>query len=618
MCGLLGWATSRPLDAAQMQRGLEALAHRGPDGRGAWNVATRQGGEVALGHTRLSIIDAEGGAQPLFSHDRRFVISFNGEIYNYIELRETLRTRGHRFSTRSDTEVLIEAYRAWGVECLTRLRGMFAFALYDTQNDRLVLARDPFGKKPLFLADVEGGVAFASEIAPLLGLPGVDRRLNHEGLGDYLMHRYAPGPQTFFQGVHKLPPGCCAIIENGGLTERRYFTPPLADATPKSVSPAYAVTAFRAGLEKAVRLRLRSEAPYGVFLSGGLDSSVVAALTAREAGAVRSFAVGFAETSYSELPYAERAANRIGARHEALTVTAVRFAEAWPAAVRHRGAPVSEASDIPMLMMARAARGSVKMVLTGEGADELLAGYPKHRAERWIGAYHAMMPPALHRRLLAPLVRRLPYDARRWKILSRALGVGDAAERAKLWFASAEPETAAKLIGRAKSTECVPRVSRLSALRQVLLADQTGWLPDNLLEREDRMLMAAGIEGRAPFMDVDLAALVAGFPDKMLFDRRGGKAILRAAAEDLVDAETLNRRKVGFRTPVGEWFQGELKPMLRDLVCGEGASVRRLLDGAVIDRLLEEHLARRVDHTDMLWTVANLEMFLREHRLAVD
>jgi asparagine synthase (glutamine-hydrolysing) len=600
-----------------MRRGLDALDHRGPDGRGAWSAITRAGGEVALGHTRLAILDAEGGAQPLFSQDRRFVVSFNGEIYNYIELRETLRARGSRFLTRSDTEVLIEAYRVWGIEFLTRLRGMFAFALYDTLSDRLVLARDPFGKKPLFLADVAGGVAFASEIAPLLYLPGVGRRLNRAVLGDYLLHRYAPGPQTFFQGVRKLPPGSFAIVEHGALTEQRYFTPALANATPQNVSPTYAVTAFRTGLEQAVRLRLRSDAPYGVFLSGGLDSSIVAALTAREAGAVRSFAVGFDEEDYCELPYAERAASRICARHEALTVTANAFAEAWPAAVRHRGAPVSEASDIPMLLLARAARGSVKMVLTGEGADELLAGYPKHRAERWIGAYHAAIPPALHKRVLAPLVRQLPYDARRWKILSRALSVGDAAERARLWFASAEPETAAELLRCAKPNDHSPSANRLSALRQVMLADQTGWLPDNLLERGDRMLMAAGIEGRMPFMDVDLATLVAGFPDRMLFDRRGGKAILRAAAKDLVDDETLNRRKVGFRTPVGEWFHGALKPMLRDLVCGEGASIRRLLDGATIDRMLEEHLARRTDHTDMLWTVANLELFLREHRLDV-
>jgi asparagine synthase (glutamine-hydrolysing) len=616
MCGILGWATADRLEGDLLDRGLDALDHRGPDGRGRWTTVTRTGGEVALGHTRLSIIDVAGGAQPLFSHDRRFVISFNGEIYNYIELRETLRARGRRFATQSDTEVLVEAYRVWGLDALTRLRGMFAFALYDTRDDRLVLARDPFGKKPLFLAETSGGVAFASEIAPLLDFPGVGRRLNGAVLSDYLLRRYVPGPDTFFRGVRKLPPGGLAIYENKVLTEQRYFTPPLADARPQSVSSSYAVTAFRTALEAAVRLRQRSDAPYGVYLSGGLDSSVIAALMARE-GPVRSFAVGFDETAYSELSYAARAAARIGARHDALTVTAADFAKAWPEAVRHRGAPVSEASDVPMLLLSRAARETVKVVLTGEGADELLAGYPKHRAERWIGAYHALAPAAVHRGRIEPLIRRLPYGARRWKILSRALGADDAAARARLWFAGADPHMVAELVGETPVSVPIPARPNLSALRRIMLADHTEWLPDNLLERGDRMLMAAGIEGRAPFMDVDLAGLVAGFPDDLQFDRRGGKAILRAAAKDLVDEETLHRRKVGFRTPVGDWFRGGLKPMVRDLLCAETSSARRMLHGAAIDRWLGEHLERRVDHTDILWTLANLELFLREYRLEV-
>jgi asparagine synthase (glutamine-hydrolysing) len=614
MCGVLGWATPRPLDGDLLDRGLDALGHRGPDGRGTWSTVTRGGGQVALGHTRLAILDAAGGAQPLFSHDRRFVISFNGEIYNYLELRERLIALGARFLTRSDTEVVVEAYRAWGQDCLSRFRGMFAFALYDTKAERLVLARDPFGKKPLFLAKVAGGLAFASEIPPLLDLPGVGRRLNRAVLADYLIHRYVPGPATFFDGVRKLAPGYVATCERGDLRERRYFTPPIESATSKTVTPGYAVAAFGNALKTAVRLRLRSDAPYGVYLSGGLDSSTIAALMARETGAVRSYAVGFEDARYSELPHAARVAARIGARHEALTVTAEDFARHWPAAVHYRGAPVSEASDIPLLLLSRAARGSVKMVLTGEGADELLGGYPKHRAERWIGAYHAAVPADLHRRLLHPLARRLPYSARRLKILSRALGEGDPQARAEAWFANLDAERLKAGLDRAKA---VRGGDDLSPLRRMMAADCTGWLPDNLLERGDRMTMAAGIESRMPFMDVELATLTASFPDALLFDRRGGKAILRATARGMLDDETINRRKVGFRTPVGDWFRGPLKPTLHDLLCGEGASVRRLLDGAVVDRMLEEHLDGRIDQTDMLWTAANLELFLREHRLDV-
>ena len=617
MCGVFGWATPRPLADEVMQRGLDALAHRGPDGQGVWRTTARSGGEIALGHTRLSIIDIAGGAQPLVSHDRRFAISFNGEIYNYRELRETLRARGCRFLTESDTEVLVEAYRIWGVSALTRIRGMLAFALYDTREERLILARDPFGKKPLYLANVAGGLAFSSEVAPLLDLPGMARRLNRHVIGDYLLNRYAPGPQTFFQGVRKLPPGCFAIYEKGVLTEQRYFTPPLAKTTPLAIPRGDAVQAFSVALETAVRCRLRSDAPYGVYLSGGLDSSVIAALMAREVGVVKAFSAGFEQSKHCELSHAYRVARRLGAEHQALTVTAADFARHWPEAARYRDAPVSEASDIPILMLSQTAKASVKMVLTGEGADELLAGYPKHRAERWIGRYHTVFPPALHRRLIDPIIRRLPYDQRRAKILSRAMGEGDAARRARLWFASADFGAVERLSGCTLDLRGGAETADRSALRQVMLADQTAWLPDNLLERGDRMLMAAGIEGRMPFTDVDLAVLVAGFPDKLLFDRRGGKALLRAAAKGLVDEETLNRRKVGFRTPIGDWFRGQLKPMLCDLVSGEASSVRRLLDGAAIDRMLDDHFARLTDHTDMLWTVANLELFLREHRLDV-
>jgi asparagine synthase (glutamine-hydrolysing) len=600
-----------------LDRGLDTLSHRGPDGRGTWRTQTGAGGEIALGHTRLSIIDVEGGAQPLFSHDRRFVISFNGEIYNHLELREQLRAHGCRFLTQSDTEVMVEAWRMWGEDGLLRLRGMFAFALFDAHAERLVLARDPFGKKPLFLADVAGGVAFASEIAPLLALPGVGRRLNGAVIAPYLMARYAPSPASFFRGVRKLPPGSVAVLDAHVLRERRYFTPPLASVAPRTIRFPEAVEAFGLSLQSAVRLRLRADAPHGVYLSGGLDSSTIAALAAREVNRLQTFAVGFEETAYSELSHAARVAANLGADHQAITVSATDFAHSWPAAVRHRGAPVSEASDIPLLMLSMAAKGCVKATLTGEGADELLAGYPKHRVERWVMGYHALIPALAHRRLLAPLIRRLPYGARRFKILGRALGAAAPTGRALLWFASTDLDGVAALTGE-RLSDAHSGANALSPLRQVMLADQMGWLPDNLLERGDRMLMAAGIEGRAPFMDLDLAALVAGFPDHLLFDRRGGKAILRAAARDLLDPTTLHRRKVGFRTPVDDWFRGPLRPILRDLLCPEESSIRRLLNGQEIDRLLAEHLARRTDQTDLLWTLANLELFLREFGLEIE
>ncbi len=616
MCGVFGWATPRPAPEADrwLDAASAALGHRGPDGAGRWRARTRDGGEIALLHRRLALVDPAGGAQPFTSGDGRYVVSFNGEVYNHVELREELRGCGCRFRTGADTEVLIEAWRVWGEDALPRLRGMFAFALYDKIAQRLTLARDRFGKKPLHLMATMGGLAFASEPQALLSLPGAPRRFNVEALPDLLLRRYVPGDRTLFEGVRRLTPGTVATLSKGRFIERRWARPPLAEVRPRAADRAAAEAALAQTLETAVRLRLRADAPAGVFLSGGLDSSTIAALAARHVSVLRTYAAGFAETGLSEAPHAARVAERLGARHETLIVSPEAFARRWPDAVRARGAPVGEASDIPLLMLAETASAAVKIALTGEGADEVFYGYPKHRAERWTPAYHALIGPAAHRRLVEPLVRRLPLAGRRARIAAGVLGEGDPAARAVLWFANGSPAEIAALCGRAPGVDRC-ETAGLSSLRAALLTDQSDWLANNLLERGDRMLIAAGVEGRAPFLDAEVAALAARIPDALHFDGRGGKALVRGAARSWLDAETLGRRKAGFRTPVGDWFRGPLRPMLDDLLRAPEAAVRRLLVPAEIDRRLAEHGARRVDHTAMLWTIANLELFMRAHRM---
>jgi len=616
VCGIFGWATPRPAPHADrlLDAASDALAHRGPDGAGRWRARTRDGGEVALLHRRLALVDPAGGAQPFMSADGRYVLSFNGEVYNHVELRQHLLDRGCRFRTASDTEVLIEAWRVWGEDALPRLRGMFAFALFDRTEQRLTLARDRFGKKPLHLAEAFGGVAFASEPQALLSLPGMTRRLNAEALPDLLLRRYVPGEETLFEGVRRLSPGMVATLVEGRIVERRWGRPPLVEVQPRLRSRAAAAAALAETLDAAVRLRLRADAPAGVFLSGGLDSSTIAALAARHAPVLRTYAAGFAETGLSEAPHAQRVAERLGARHETLIVTPEAFARRWPEAVRARGAPLGEASDIPLFMLAEAAASGVKIALTGEGADEVFLGYPKHRAERWTPAYRALVTPAAHRRLIEPLLRRLPFAGPRARSAARALCEEDPAARSILWFANDGVEDVAALCGRA------PRLDRrshpdLSALRAALLADQSDWLSSHLLERGDRMLMAFGIEGRAPFLDAEVAALAARAPDAMHFDRRGGKALLRAVAQPLLDAETLARGKAGFPTPINAWFRGPVRPLLDDLLRAPEAAVRRLVDSGEIDRRLADHATGRDHHGKMLWTLANLELFIREHRL---
>jgi asparagine synthase (glutamine-hydrolysing) len=495
MCGLFGWVLP---EAKARDRGLliqltDRLAHRGPDGSGFWLGHTAdQAWQLGFGHRRLSIIDLAGGTQPMWSADGSTGVVLNGEIYNYIELREELRQRGHSFATQADTEVLIEAWRAWGMGALPRLRGMFAFALWDAKTQALVLARDPFGKKPLFLAEGAFGLVFASEIDPLLAFPGVSRALEPEAPRQYLLSRYVPAPLTFLRDIRKLLPGCALVWKQGNYTVERYFTPPLADVAPDFTNFEHAVDSFEQIFDDAVRIRMRSDAPYGAFLSGGIDSSaVVAQMAKHSATPVRTFSVGFREQSWSELGHARTIANCFGTDHRELVVEPETFLAHWPEAVLRRGAPVSEASDIPILMLSHLARQSVKMVLTGEGSDEILGGYPKHQAESWVAMYQNLMPRLLHRSFTARAAAASGQS--RLRILATALGERNFATRMRSWFGGISDSDRSALLGDSGSIappDSFPfSIQTHSALRRILFFDQTSWLPDNLLERGDRMMM---------------------------------------------------------------------------------------------------------------------------------
>lgn len=621
MCGIVGWMVEAGRSPGQgvLQAVNDTLIHRGPDGDGLWIGQTAdERYQIAFGHRRLSIIDLGGGHQPMASPDARIIVTFNGEIYNYVELRAELVARGHAFRTESDTEVLIEAYRAWGVDCVARFRGMFAFALFDAERQQVLIARDAFGKKPLYLAETQGRLAFASEIPALLALPGTERSLDWAALDDFLIDRYVPGPATLFRGIRKLPPGSLALWSRGETRIRRYFTPPVATTEPDITDFDEAVRLFSDGFDEAVRLRMRADAPFGAFLSGGLDSSAVVGAMARHSrGPVKTFAVGFEEAAYSELDHARAVAGLFGTEHSECVITPTDFLDAWPDALRNRGAPVSNTSDIPILLLSHRARESVKMVLTGEGADELLAGYPKHRAEHWLGLYHRLMPAPLHDRVVGPAVNALPYGMRRVKVLAEALGERDTEDRMRRWFGCVSRQDRERLTGRpqAGAVDRFPfSMTGGSALRRTLFFDQTSWLPDNLLERGDRMMMAASIEGRMPFMDVNLAQLVARFPDRFLIGHPKGKAVLRAATAKLLPASILNRKKVGFRVPVDAWFRGPYRDRLGDLLASGSSETRRLLNPTEIDRLVAEHAAGQSNHEKALWTLCNLELFLRTFR----
>jgi asparagine synthase (glutamine-hydrolysing) len=619
MCGLFGWVVSAANRKRRetLVRLTDMMDCRGPDGSGYWLTGTADGRfQIGFGHRRLSIIDIGGGAQPMSSMDGSVTLVFNGEIYNYIELRQDLIRLGRTFRTNSDTEVVIESYLTWGLDAIKRFRGMFAYALWDATNDRLIIARDPFGKKPVFFAQSPGALLFASEIQPLVHFPGFDRSLDPDALDHYLLNRYVPGPSTFFRAVKKLQPGCHAVWQDGRFEINRYFTPPFATVEPDVHSFDEAVAMFEEVFDEAVRIRMRSDAAFGAYLSGGLDSSaVVAAMVRHSTEQVRTFSVGFREAAYSELEQARTVVRTFGTDHQELVVEPDAFMTHWPTAVLRRGAPVSEASDIPILMLSKMASRTVKMVLTGEGSDELLGGYPKHRAERWVGAYQRLVPRALHDGIVAPMVRSLPYGSRRIKILAAAAGERDLANRMRVWFGGMSVEQRDAILNRSGTTappDSYPFSARLgSTMRRTLFFDQTSWLPDNLLERGDRMMMAGSIEGRMPFMDTKLAATVARFSDKLLISRRGGKAVLRGAMAKALPPAILSRRKIGFRVPFNEWFRGPYRDFVRDMLASGASDVARTCDRKVVQRLVDEHLSGRDNHERILWSLINLEMFLR-------
>lgn len=619
MCGIAGYVGEvHPLAATALGSMTLALAHRGPDAQGQHVERFGAGRyEVGLGHRRLAIVDVQGGDQPIANENGRVQIIFNGEIYNHRTLRRELQARGHRFATATDTETIVHAYEEYGEACVQHLRGMFAFALWDADRESLLLARDRYGEKPLYHVEIDGRLVFASELRALQSWPGFETRLNVELLPQYLQYRYVPGPETWIGGVRKLPPGCLLRWSTSGSPVLRYFQAPDAHAPVARRPAADMARAVADKLDETVALMMDSEVPYGAFLSGGLDSSAIVALMAKHhRGPVRTFSIGFAEPGFSELSYAATVARRFGTEHRELMVDGADIARALPSACRYRDAPLAEPADVPMYLLACEARRTVKMVLTGEGSDEAFGGYPKHVAEL-LGSPYRALPRALRRGLVEPLLHAWPRGPRRLRTALEALGVDSFEERMPRWFGALSSADILRLCGRRPpplangSRYPFESDPATSALRRMLYFDQTSWLPDNLLERGDRMTMAASLEARMPFMDHELIDLVSSFPDQLRVRGVGTKRVLRTALAGIVPDEIIARRKVGFSMPIERWLRTGLREMLGDLLLGPSSQLAGLMDATLVQRYVEEHWQGRRNHDKLLWTLLNLELWAR-------
>jgi asparagine synthase (glutamine-hydrolysing) len=612
ICGVFNFITREPVARAVLKLATDAMAHRGPDDEGF-----HLDGELGLGNRRLSIIDLPGGHQPLSNEDETIWITFNGEIYNYRELRTGLESRGHRFRTATDTEAIVHLYEDYELGCLDRLRGMFAFALWDSRRRRLLLARDRLGIKPLFYSLEPQGLMFASELRALRELATTHFEVDPQSVYDFFGFRYIPAPRTFYRGVEKLLPGHLLVADARGVRTSPYWDiPDEEDVSRDAGEWAEAVMAL---LRESVQLRLIADVPLGVFLSGGTDSSALVALMA-ELGArpLRTFSVGFEDADYSELPYARRVARQFATEHHELVVQPGDLARDLPRLISFRDEPIAEATDIALYRISRLAAESVKVVLAGEGGDELFAGYPKY-------AYDRLARPlsCLPRKLTERAVRWLPYGQRRAKVALETLSIRDEAERSASWFAAFSRQERHALFTQdflqkvdamhpaRVFADYLEKARGRSPLKRMLYVDLKVWLPDNLLLRGDQMTMAASIEERVPFLDHKLVELAARIPGQMLARGFRTKVLLKQALRSRLQADVLDRRKTGFAVPIGPWFRAPLKSFVADLLLCPGARARDYFDRARTEHFVHEHFNGVRDRQKQLWALVNFELWLR-------
>jgi asparagine synthase (glutamine-hydrolysing) len=621
MCGIAGIVRFNPrevVEEARLKRMRDVLRHRGPDGEGLWID-----GPVGLAHRRLAIVDVAGGQQPMSGEDDGVWITYNGEIYNHIALRPGLEAKGHRYQTRSDTETILHLYEEAADRCVESLQGMFAFGLWDRPRQRLLLARDRLGIKPLYYRMTDRELLFASEIKAILAVTAERPALNHAALPEFLATRYLAGDETFFQGIRKLPPGhvlTWSLAE--GPRRQRYWSLPTG-TDDSSAGLVQRADELRARLEATVRSHLMSDVPLGLFLSGGLDSSGLAALMApMVSDRIRTFAVGFDDAASNELPFARLAARAVGAQHHEVVLSPDDFFGSLPRLIWHEDEPIAFPSSIALNFVSQLARPHVKVVLTGEGADELFLGYNWYRLTAWnerLGRhYRAWTPPALRhgvRHAAIALPRALHrYASRTFLALDpgvRAVCYENFSVFSDLWRRSL-------LVDRQLLDVTDPYREQLrcfeqapgSTLERMSHADLQTYLVE-LLMKQDQMSMAASIESRVPFLDHELVEQVVRTPVQFKIRGLTTKAILREALRDRVPREILHRRKLGFPVPFGRWARERFAPLIRTTILGPRALARGMFAREPLERLIAEHEVGIANHADRLWLLLNLEIWQR-------
>lgn len=634
MCGIAGicQVDASPLtpEAGQWVKAMtDRMSHRGPDGEGQWSK-----GPVCLGHRRLSIIDLSGGGQPMHSADGQMTVTFNGEIYNYAELKEQLTALGGQFQTSSDTEVILEGYRIWGPDCLARFDGMFAFALWDNQQRRLFCARDRFGKKPFFYTVQHGRLYFASELTGIEQLRHLSLTMNPQAVMRYLAYEYVPTPHSVYTEVQSLPPSHMLLLQDGNLSISRYWDMPMPDESDKR-SDNELCEELRFLLSRAVRRRMVSDVPLGVFLSGGIDSSIVAGLMARQSStAIKTFSIGFSEASYDESRYARIVAKAFATDHHERVLSAEECADTLPGIISRMDVPMADASVAPTWLLSGVTREKVTVALGGDGADELWAGY-EHYIGFKVAQWYNAAPSALRKGIIEPLAQLLPSSA---GYINPRLAVATflraahapAWQRVQTMLAAFTPDMQESVLDTAFKAQqpgfLAPEVlfaptrehyehwqpqNAATPLARAFHVYARQFMLDDILVKVDRCSMLHSLEVRAPFLDKDAAEFAARLPVSRKLHGFKRKWLLKKAFAELLPDEILYRNKRGFQIPVAQWLRGRMRPLMEDLLSESTLKAQGIFNYQAVRALMDEHISGRADLRKPLWTLLVFQLWWR-------
>jgi asparagine synthase (glutamine-hydrolysing) len=626
MCGIAGFISKEknlPTDerARLLDRMCRVITHRGPDEQG-----TIVKNRAALGMRRLSIIDLKSGQQPIFDCSQNLAIVFNGEIYNYQDLKKDLESRGHRFKTNSDTETIVHAFEEFGADCLKYLRGMFAFAIYDFAEESLFIARDRVGKKPLFYSlTAAGNFVFGSELKVLLEHGEISKEIDFSALDSYLTFGYVPEEFCIFKGVHKLAPGAFLLFKNGEITTKQYWDFDYSGAS-EIKSEAEYIEILREKIKEAVRIRLISEVPLGAFLSGGVDSSsIVGMMSELSDTPVKTFSIGFNEDTFNELKFARLAAKHFNTEHHEFIVTPD-LVEVVDDLVWHFDEPFADSSALPTYMVSKMARDFVTVILSGDGGDELFAGYTRYAKDKKRSGLEKL-PRVIRQNLLKPLSRMLPHGAKGKNFLyNTSLDAVDRYIDSVSHFGNLKKielysntlrENLNGQFGKAEKIyrEIADSIGSENPIDKLLYLDSKTYLPSDILTKVDRMTMATSLEARVPLLDHELIEFVQTIPAELKLKGAETKYIFKKAMEGIVPHEILYREKQGFGVPINEWINSQLKERIHGILSEKRTLERGYFEPKYIKILLDEHAKNRRDHSHSLWILWMLELW---HRKFVD